>query len=82
MQQTLVPEATDVLHGSSWSKKCAALFRSSILKIQKAEYDGDQNNGLVWYSGHEHLSDHRIVHYSNGVLNDGQNCPLIRLWLE
>ena len=43
---------------------------------------GDLINGLVWFSGHEHLSDCRSVHCSNGVLNSCQNCPLFRSWVE
>ena len=36
------------------------------------------NNGYVWYSGCEHLSDPWIAHYSNGVLNSKHNCLLFR----
>ena len=38
---------------------------------------GDLNNKLVWYSGHEH----GMVHFSNGVLNSGENCLLLSSWL-
>ena len=57
-------------------------FLAETNMVFKLTYSGDLNNGLGWYSGHEHLSYHQMVHYSNGVVNRGQNCWLFRSWLE
>ena len=41
--------------------------------IYQFTYSGDLTYVLVWYSGHEHLSDRRMVHYSDHDLNNEHN---------
>ena len=59
--------------------------RTQLDKNVLTKYSRDLNNGLVWYSDHEHGSDHQIVHYSDHVLNSGHlvsTQPNLLNWLS
>ena len=41
--------------------------RRVALLYEEFSYSEDLNHQLVCFSGHEHLLDRKMVHYSNGV---------------
>ena len=68
-----------------WTSNFATNLKKKITIVKTKisdRHSGDLNNKLVWYSGHKLFLDHRMVSYSNGVLNTGQNCLQFRSWLE